>query len=168
MKNIFFVSRSCRLHRKMKMSFYEDKTAEILSEDKNIKCFVISTALHKNQKKIIKKKINKVNYFSLPNNNPEVFDIRFSKLLIKLIQDEKKNYIIFNQFYKISENLNSYSKAIFLYSLHCPFSANFSNKLNLFFKIIHNLKNSLMLTKKYWRELNTISQIKNRKNSSII
>ena len=90
MKNIFFVSRSCRLHRKMKMSFYEDKTAEILSESKNIKCFIISTALNKNQKNIIKKKINKVNYFSLPNNEPEVFNIKFSKLLNKLVQDNKK------------------------------------------------------------------------------
>ena len=168
MKNIFFVSRSCRLHRKMKMSFYEDKTAEILSESKNIKCFIISTALNKNQKNIIKKKINKVNYFSLPNNEPEIFNIKFSKLLNKLVHDNKKNYIIFNQFYKISEKLNNYSKASFLYSLHCPFSANFSNKFNLFLKTIHNLKNLIMLIKKYVRELNAINQIQNRKNSSII
>ena len=126
MKNIFFVSRSCRLHRKMKMSFYEDKTAEILSENKNVKCFIISTALHKNQKNIIKKKINKVNYFSLPNNEPEVFNIKFSDLINKLVQDDKKNFIIFNQFYKIGKKLNDYSKASFFYSLHCPFSANFS------------------------------------------
>ncbi len=152
----------------MKMSFYEDKTAEILSENKNVKCFIISTALHKNQKNIIKKKINKVNYFSLPNNEPEVFNIKFSDLINKLVQDDKKNFIIFNQFYKIGKKLNDYSKASFFYSLHCPFSANFSNKFNLIFRTIHNLKNLIMLTKKYIRELKAINQIKIRKNSSII
>ena len=39
----------------MKMSFYEDKTAEILSKVNGIKCFVVSTALTEGQKEIIKK-----------------------------------------------------------------------------------------------------------------
>ena len=51
MKYIFFISRSCRLHRKMKMSFYEDKSAEILSKIQGVKCLILSTALKKSQKK---------------------------------------------------------------------------------------------------------------------
>ena len=56
MKYIYFISRSCRLHRKMKMSFYEDKTAEILSKIKGVKCLIVSTALKKDQKKKYLKK----------------------------------------------------------------------------------------------------------------
>ena len=56
MKYIYFISRSCRLHRKMKMSFYEDKTAEILTKIKGVKCLIVSTALKKDQKKYLKKK----------------------------------------------------------------------------------------------------------------
>ena len=99
MKYIFFISRSCRLHRKMKMSFYEDKSAEILSKIQGVKCLILSTALKKSQKKIYKKKINGIEYLCFPNNSPETFNKKFSNLLCDFINDSSKNYLIFNQFY---------------------------------------------------------------------
>ena len=168
MKYIYFISRSCRLHRKMKMSFYEDKTAEILSKIKGVKCLIISTALKKNQKIIFKKKINGIQYVCLPNDNPEVFNLKFSKILSKLIDDKPKNYLIFNQFYQLDKNLFNFKLANFIYSVHCPFSANFSNRNNLFMKIFQNLKNFPILLIKHVRELKSIKQIDDRKKSFII
>ena len=78
MKYIFFISRSCRLHRKMKMSFYEDKSAEILSKIQGVKCLILSTALKKSQKKIYKKKLMELNIY--------VFQTTAQKLLTKNFQ----------------------------------------------------------------------------------
>ena len=168
MKYIYFISRSCRLHRKMKMSFYEDKTAEILSKIKGVKCLIISTALKKSQKITFKKKINGIQYVCLPNDNPEVFNLKFSKILSKLIDDNPKNYLIFNQFYQLDKDLFNFKLANFIYSVHCPFSANFSNRNNLLMKIFQNLKNFPMLLIKYVRELKSIKQLEDRKKSFII
>lgn len=168
MKYIYFISRSCRLHRKMKMSFYEDKTAEILSKIKGVKCLIVSTALKKDQKKILKKKVNGVQYLCLPNNNPEVFNLKFSEILSKLIDDKSENYLIFNQFYQLDKALIDFKLANFIYSVHCPFSANFSNRNSLLTKIIQNLKNFPILFFKYLRELRSIKQLKDRQRSSII
>lgn len=152
----------------MKMSFYEDKTAEILSKVNGIKCFVVSTALTEGQKEIIKKKINNIEYIVLPNNNPEVFDKKFSILLSNYIKDSSKNYFIFNQFYKLDKDLFNFKLSNFLYSIHCPFSANFSNKSFILTKLLHNFIYFPVLFKKYLRELVSINQIRNRKKSSII
>lgn len=152
----------------MNMSFYEDKTAEILSKIDNVKCSIISTAIYKNQKKIIHKKINNISYFSLPNKYPEIFESNFSKCIHYFIKDNSNNILIFNQFYKINSDLQKYKKAKFFYSIHCPFSQNYSGKSNFFLKILQNIKNSLMLIKKYFRELQTIYQIQERTKSSII
>ncbi len=168
MKYIYFISRSCRLHRKMKMSFYEDKTAEILSKINGVKCLIISTALKKDQKTIFKKKINGVQYVCLPNDNPEVFDFKFSKILSKLIDDKPKNYLVFNQFYQLDKSLLNFKLANFIYSVHCPFSANFSNRNKLLMKIFQNFKNFPILLIKYFRELKSIKQLRDRRKSFII
>ena len=150
------------------MSFYEDKTAEILSKIKGIKCLILSTALKKNQKKINKKKINGIEYLCFPNNNPEVFNKKFSNLLSNFINDSSNNYLIFNQFYELSDKLYNFKKTNFIYSVHCPFSANYSNRNNFLIKIFHNLKNFPILLIKYLREIKSIQQIRNRNNSTII
>ena len=168
MKYIFFISRSCRLHRKMKMSFYEDKSAEILSKIQGVKCLILSTALKKSQKKIYKKKINGIEYLCFPNNSPETFNKKFSNLLCDFINDSSKNYLIFNQFYELDNNLYNFEKSNFLYSVHCPFSANYSNRDNFWMKIFQNFKNFPILFIKYLREIKSIKQIQNRNNSSII
>ena len=168
MKYIFFISRSCRLHRKMKMSFYEDKTAEILSKLSGVKCLILSTALKKNQKKIYKKKINGIEYLCLPNDNPEVFNKKFSNLLSNFINDSSKNYLIFNQFYELDNKLYDFKKTNFIYSVHCPFSANYSNRHNFLEKVFQNIKNFPLLFLKYLREIKSIQQIQNRDNSAII
>ena len=168
MKYIYFISRACRLHRKMKMSFYEDKTAEILSQIKGVKCLIVSTALNVNQKKIISKKINNIEYFSLPNRSPEIFDIEFSDQVSNFIGDKVNNYLIFNQFYELSFNLFNFKEAKFFYSVHCPFSQNYSNKYNFFLNILHNIKNLPMLLTKHKREIISIKQLKQREKSSII
>jgi len=152
----------------MKMSFYEDKTAEILSQIKGVKCLIVSTALNVNQKKIISKKINNIEYFSLPNRSPEIFDIEFSDQVSNFIGDKVNNYLIFNQFYELSFNLFNFKEAKFFYSVHCPFSQNYSNKYNFFLNILHNIKNLPMLLTKHKREIISIKQLKQREKSSII
>ena len=75
------------------------------------------------------------------------------------INDSSKNYLIFNQFYELDNKLYDFKKTNFIYSVHCPFSANYSNRITFESFSKHKIFGTFF---KIFKEIKSVQQIQNR------
>jgi glycosyltransferase involved in cell wall biosynthesis len=165
---IILVNRASKYHRNESMSFYEDKTANILKKFGH-DIYVISTSLKNKQKEHETFDEGGIKYIYLKNCNPEKLSVSFAyelkKYLINLIKHFKVKSIFGNSLdlYPLC-TYNEFKQIKFFHNIHSPLSTVleknvfFYKKIYNFYKYIRRIIKTHLL----------IYKILNNKNNKLI
>lgn len=165
---IILVNRASKYHRNESMSFYEDKTANILKKyGHNI--YVISTSLKKNQNEHETFDEGNIKYIYLKNCNPEKLSISFTYELKKYLINLKKHFKVKSIFgnsldlYPLS-TYSEFKQIKFFHNIHSPLSTLLEKKVSFYKKIYNFYKYIRRIIKTHL----LIYKILNNKNNKLI